>query len=288
MHPREVFETNLSVIERVIERVCRAARLDSADAEDFASCARLHLIENDYDVLRRYDGSAALATYLTVVVQRLLINVRNHELGRWRPSIEAQRMGAAGVLLERLVGRDRRPLAEVVPIVLAADRTLTAQDVASMAERLPERSQRPRPVDLGEVVERTVPSTEDAAMRIDEAERRYLAQRTETALRGALAAMSVEDRMILKMRFGSSMAISDIARILRLPQRPLYRRIESLLARLRAALAREGIGSREADELIGANDSSLDAGIADAGVDVENGDGGQSIDRAGSPMGGQP
>jgi len=283
MHPREVFETNLAMIERVIERVCRAARLAGADAEDFASCARLHLIENDYEVLRRHDRSASLATYLTVVLQRLLINQRNHELGRWRPSAEAQRMGEPGVLLERLVGRDRRPLAEVVPILIAVDCTLTPRDVVAMAERLPERARRPRAVDLGEVVESTVPSTEDASVRVDEAERRRLMDKAGKVLRGAIDAMQVEDRMILRMRFVSSMPISDIARILRLPQRPLYRRVESLLARLHEVLTREGIGSREAEELIGANESSVDAGIG-----VENEATGQSIETTGSAAERQP
>lgn len=283
MQPRDLFEMNLSMIERVIERVCRAARLAGADAEDFASSARLHLIENDYEVLRRHDHSASLATYLTVVVQRLLINLRNHELGRWRPSAEAQRMGEAGVLLERLVGRDRRPLAEVVPVILAADRTLTPRDVASMAERLPERAQRPRAVELDESVDATVPAAEDASARVDEAERRRLIEKAGCVLRDTVAALPVEDRMILRMRFVSCMAIADIARMLRLPQRPLYRRVESLLARLREALMREGIGAREADELIGANESSVDAGLG-----VETGATGQSIEITDSSMGRQP
>ena len=37
--------------------------------------------------------------------------------------------------------------------------------------------------------------------------------------------------MLIRFRFGSSMSIADISRILRLPQRPLYRRLEALLAR---------------------------------------------------------
>src|ERR1051325_6616465 len=262
MNPRKLFEENLPLIERVIAHVSRKGRLIGADAENFASSAHLALMQNDYAVLAQYDGRAALGTYLAVVLQRFLCDERNRQFGRWRPSAAARRMGDAGLLLEKLLQRDRRSLPEIAPIVTSSHRTLTAADVESMAARLPPREQRLRAVILDDVPDCALPSTDDAACRVDEDECRRLSALTACTLRTAMAAMTAEERVLLKMRFGSSMNISAIARMLRIPQRPLYRRIESLLARLRDALEAAGVDATAAAHLIGAAGSDLDLGLS--------------------------
>ena len=67
---------------------------------------------------------------------------------------------------------------------------------------------------------------------------------------------------MVRFRFGSGMSIADVSRMLRLPQRPLYRRIESLLGRLRAALLAAGLDAGALSELIGAAVSEMDFGLA--------------------------
>lgn len=266
MVPGELFETNLPLVERVIARVCNKAHLVGADAEDFASIARLHLIDNDYWVLRQHDGLSSLGAYLAVVIQRLLCDERNRSMGRWRASAEAKRMGDAGVLLETLLLRDRRSLAEVVPIVTGANRQLSASDIEAMAARLPERTPRPRAAALDATMEEALAAADDAAARVVEGDRARLAERASTAMRDALAALPAEDRMVIKLRFGSGMSIADVARILQLEARPLYRRIETLLAQLRRALGAAGIDRATAEELIGVTE--LDLGITDGKTDL--------------------
>jgi RNA polymerase sigma factor (sigma-70 family) len=261
MHPKELFEANLSLVERVIDRVCSRAHLVGADREDFASIARIHLIDNDYEVLRQHDGSCSLAGYLAVVLQRLLCDERNRTMGRWRASAEAKRMGEAGVLLETLLLRDHRALQEVVPLVTAADRRLSPRDVESMAARLPERMPRSRPSTIDPVLEATLVANDDAASRAIDSDRQRLAEQTGGVLRETMASFTGEERMIIKLRFGSAMSIADVARILQLPPRPLYRQIELLLERLRQALGAAGIDAASAAELIGSTE--LDLGIAD-------------------------
>src|SRR5690349_6000638 len=101
-----IFASQLDLIERVIRRVCVSRHLSAADADDFASHARLRLIENDYAILGQFQGRSSLATFLTVVVQRLFLDFRTSEWGKWRSSAEAVRSGSVAVLLERLVVRD--------------------------------------------------------------------------------------------------------------------------------------------------------------------------------------
>ena len=50
---------------------------------------------------------------------------------------------------------------------------------------------------------------------------------------------------MLRLRFVEGMQIADIARTLHLPVRPLYRRIERLLADLRKALAERGVRAKD-------------------------------------------
>jgi len=89
----ELFRANLALVERVIGVVCRRAGLRDADAEDFSSTVKLALIENDYAILRGYEGRAPLGAFLTVVVQRMLSREWMRLRGRWHPSAEAERRG---------------------------------------------------------------------------------------------------------------------------------------------------------------------------------------------------
>lgn len=265
MNAAELFESNLPLIDRVIAVVCRRARLAGADAEDFASAVRVALMEDDYAVVRKYGGRSSFEAYLAVVIQNFLSDQRVHALGRWHPSREAERLGEAGVLLETLLHRDRRPFEEILPAVLRADPSLTRKDVERMAERLPRRTARPRAVELED--DAPIPAREAADTRVLESERRRVTAATSRTIRETLAALPDEDAMILRFRFGSGMNISDISRMLRLPQRPLYRRLESLLARLRGALDAAGLDSRDVTGLLGQAeemDFGLDPGKNDS------------------------
>ncbi|HET8773303.1 MAG TPA: sigma-70 family RNA polymerase sigma factor [Thermoanaerobaculia bacterium] len=260
MNAAELFESSLALIERVTATVCRRGRLLGADAEDFASSVKVALMEDDYAILRKYGGRSSFEAYLAVVVQNLLTDQRTHALGRWRPSREAERLGEAGVLLETLLDRDRRPLQEALPIVQRLDPTLTAERAAAMAERFPRHAARPRAVELDESLPVAAPDAAD--VRVVDADRRKRSDATSHAIRHALAALPDEDAMILRFRFGSGMSIADISRMLRLPQRPLYRRLEALIARLRAALDAAGLDSRDVTDLIG-EAQDMDFGLAD-------------------------
>ena len=62
-----------------------------------------------------------------------------------------------------------------------------------------------------------------------------------TAAQSAMASMTAQDRVILRLRFACNASIASIARSLGVEQRPLYRRIEALLATLRRALEEAGV-----------------------------------------------
>lgn len=261
MDPGDVFRANLSLIDQVSSGVCRRARVYGADADDFASSFRLALMDRDYAILRQYQGRASLKAFLTIVADRMLLDLRTHEYGRWRPSAEATRLGRAALVLEELVCRDRRPLDEVFPHARAVDPALTREAAEAILARLPEHRTRPKPTDLETIPPDVILAADQTDARALEGDALRLSRQTSAVVREALATLPLEDRMLLRFRFASSMKISDISRMLRLPQRPLYRRLESLLGRLRSALAAASLDARELEELIGAQGGeSMDFG----------------------------
>jgi RNA polymerase sigma factor (sigma-70 family) len=251
MDPAELFRANASLIDRITDGVCRRARVTGADAEDFAGDVRLALMEGDFAILREFEGRASLAGYLSIVIERLMFDHRTRTLGRWMPSAIAKRLGDAAMLLEKLLQRDHRSLDEAVPFMRAAHPELVREELARIAAELPPRTSRPRAVPLDEVVADTVPASDSAEDRAMTHDAEKIAARASEVMRQELGSLPTEDRMIIRFRFGASMSIADISRVTRLPQRPLYRRIESLLARLRRALTAAAIDSASLAEIIG-------------------------------------
>jgi len=248
MEPREVLQSNLALIDAITQGVCRRARVHGPDAEDFASSVKLALVEDDYAILRRFEGRASLSTYLTIVVERMLADEYTRARGRWHSSAEALRLGAPAVLLESLVVRDRRPLEQALPLVQATDPAMTLQSAEALLARLPRRHPRPATTDLDDAPPVVAAQSSDALVLASEARR--MSERAADVIRDAMAAMQVEDRMLIRFHFGSSMSIATISRMLRLPQRPLYRRLESLLQKLRGALEAAGLDGATAEQII--------------------------------------
>lgn len=250
MHPEELLRQNLPLVERIVERVCRRANVVGADVEDFASIAKIALIENDYAILRGYEGRAPLAAFLAVIIQRLLADEWIRTLGRWRPSSQARRLGDAGVMIEKLVRREQRPVEAVLPIVRAVDPSMTRARIEEIAAQLPEQVRRPRAVELDDAVAEVAVAHDTADAGVLEGEARRVAARAATVVRSTMQSLDAEDRLILRFRFVDDLGIADIARMLQLPQRPLYRRIEALLTRLRGALTDAAIQGEDLPELL--------------------------------------
>ncbi len=268
MEAQALFGASLPLVERIARDLCRRSGIHGADAEDFAAAAKLALVEDDYAVLRTFEGRSSLATYLTVVLSRLLADQQMRTLGRFRPSAEAARMGPAAVRLEALLLRDGRSLDEALPFVRALDPALTRERAEALARSLPPRDPRPRVVaipdlDAGAAATPALAAPERADARAIAAEARRLATATSRVVRQALDSFPLEDRVILRLRFGSSASLADVSRMLRLPQRPLYRRVEALLARLRAALEAAGLDAGGVAELIGGAAGDMDFGLAE-------------------------
>lgn len=197
-------------------------------------------MEDDYAVIRAYQGRSSLQTYLVTVIAHFFQDWRNAQWGKWRPSTEARRLGALAVHLETLTVRDRLTLDEAYEVLKSKHgATESRLDVERLASRLPPRTARHF---VGQdALDRIVDAAARPERSVQDREASDVARAAETALSTALQSLRAEDRLILKLRFADGVRVSDIARVLNVDQKGLYRRIDRLLAQLRAELEDQGL-----------------------------------------------
>jgi RNA polymerase sigma factor for flagellar operon FliA len=246
-----IFLEQLESIEKIVSFISRKHGLVDADAEDFLSLVKTKLIENDYAVIRKFRGESSLSTFLAVVIAGIYRDYRVQRWGRWRPSAIARRLGHEAILLETLLFRDGYSTAETVEIMRTLHHSdLSEKDIRSIILKIPRRERlRPREVSVN------APDSESQRIQDTEVEDPVADNerlRLETALTQALNELASDDRALLTMKFWRDMTIADISRIAGLPQKQLYRRLEKLVALLKARLVRAGVSDEDVRDLIGA------------------------------------
>ena len=272
MTREQLFLSELALIERVIAWVCARRCLRGAEGEDFGSTVKLRLIENDYEILGRFEGRSSLKTYLTVVVHRLYLDYQRERFGKWRSSAEARRLGPVALRLEVLLYRDRLTFDEACG-VLRTDLGVAESREAlyALSLKLPVRN--PRRAVSGHDHEPSEPASGPSL--IDQAEREALARRTFPVLRRALRRLPARDQIILRLHVEAGLSLADVARSLGEAQKALYRKRDALLKRLRFDLEAEGIRDRDARKLL----STLDW---DSALATDEGASGSFLQEAGS------
>jgi RNA polymerase sigma factor (sigma-70 family) len=244
MTPADLFLAHLPHINKVVAYLCRKHHFQKEECEDFRSRVHVKLIDDDYGIIRKFQERSSLKTYLTTVISNEMKDFLNHLLGKWHSSAEAKRLGSVAVQLEKLL-RDGLSLDQAIRTLQTNHKVeLSAQELVDMAARLPDRVHRQPPV--GEEVLENHPSKDRTDSHAEEKEREAIRHKVLAALQEIREALPPEDQLILKMK-GGDFKIADIARILGLEQKPLYRRIERLFKDLREELERRGFGKKDLD-----------------------------------------
>jgi len=256
MEPEQVFVQNLDLINRIVAFVCRRNHLDLTEADEFASHVRFKLLEDDYAVLRKFEGRSSLSTYLTTVIRRLYFQYRVQLWGKWRPSAEAKRLGEKAITLERMLTRDDYTLGETIAILTTgAEPLYTRAEIEALYLLLPTRQPRPMLVADNAVPEVAAENAADDGVM--QQHRECIARAVAAAMDGAMQLMAAEDQIILKMRFWHAAKVPDIAAALHMDQKKLYKQIDKLIATLREAVERAGVRRDDVGDLLTHTDHNL-------------------------------
>lgn len=258
MTPKELYEANLALIDRAIGFACRRNHLSGPEAEDFRQSVHVKLIEDDYKVFRDLRDQRVLGTYLGLVVQRHLVDWRRRMWGTKRPSAVARGLGPAAVKLEALIRRDRLSVDKACEILLTNHHVdVSRAELERIASLLPLRQEPPHLVDDQALAEQPadVKRPEEDVLA---SELRELYQRLLAALDKARGELPADDRLLIEMCVLRGRTIAEAARFLGLRQKPLYRRLPQVLARLRKALEAEGFSWEQVSELLGISEVRWD------------------------------
>lgn len=256
MNPENTYLSHLASIERIAAFVARRGHLNAEESAEFVQIVRVRLFEDDYAIIRKFQGRSSFTTYLTTVIVRLFHQRRVEQWGRWRPSAEAKRLGDTAITLERLLTRDGYTLSEAVGALTTREGAgVTAAELDAVYVRLPPRHSRPVLVSDDGLTDAVAAEDEGDPFGARDRERaaRLMAQTVDTVL----ATFSPEDRVILQMRFWHGRKVADIARMLHLDSKKTYKRLEKLFAALRRALETEGFGRDDVDKLLDRGDQDL-------------------------------
>jgi RNA polymerase sigma factor for flagellar operon FliA len=251
LEARDLLTDNLDVIERAIRFAAHRHRLEPIDAEELGAVVKLRLVENDYAVLRAYEGRSSFRTFISMVVQRMALDYRIHEWGKWHASAEAKRLGEPAVELERILQRDGRTIDEALPLLQSKYEDVTRESLQQLAAKLPPRALRRRSIPLDDAAPETLAHPASADESLLAGDRRRASKEVSEMMSSALARFGEEDQLILQLRFEQGLTVAQIARVLRLDQKLTYRRIERMMREIRRQLERAGITARDVDDLIG-------------------------------------
>lgn len=257
MNPEKTYLQHLATIKRIAAFVARKYHLNADETAEFSQIVTVRLFENDYAIIRKFKGESQFSTYLTTVIVRLFQQCRVEQWGKWRPSAEAKRLGQVAITLERLISRDGFTFLEAVNVLtVRSDAPCTAAELEAIYVRLPPRN--PRPVMISDDgLPDAVAVESDADQRLESRDRARTARRMCEVLDAALEELEPEDRLILRMRFWHSRKVPDIARMLDIDQKKLYKRLEKLFTILRRALENAGVSRADMDKLLGGGDQEV-------------------------------
>ncbi len=258
---RRLFLDLLPFVERTVSAVARRNALSPWEADDLGSQVKLRLISDDYAIFRKFRGKSRLTTYLTTVIQNLFRDFRIQQWGKWRPSAAAKRLGDLGVQLEALLYRDHFSFGEAVEILRNRYQVEASDaELIEMASALRARTTRRFESDA---VLSSLEAPERGDQRVVDGEREAAQRRVRNALLRALATLSPENRLILKLRFTDGLTIRAIAATLDLDQRRIYTRVRGILRQVRERVVEQGVSCEEVLELLQWPACAIDGGLGE-------------------------
>ena len=251
MNPTSLIERNIKHIEETIRSIYIRHAMDDEEAEEFAAYVKYRLVEDDYKIIRKFKGISHIKTYLYTVINRIFLDEKRKQKGRWRPSKKAQNIGEPAVKLEELIYKYNHTFDEAYEVLKTNYKlTLDKNEAYEMALKL----KRKRAKDIKIEAEESLINIPSKGLRPDEAlHKKKLIEiqgQIETTVDAMRQKLSAEERLILKMRFGDNFKVSEIAKVLMRNRNDIDKSIKSILREFKEGILRKGININDVMDVI--------------------------------------
>ncbi|MBN1196921.1 MAG: hypothetical protein JXA62_05905 [Candidatus Aminicenantes bacterium] len=206
--------------------------------------------ENDYAVIRRFNHRAHFTTYLSALIARQAVERIRRLKGRDRSRERAEGLGRLGIrLFEKIVSQGIKVPDALREMMLENLPGITEQRLSQMADHILglHRMQPAVIISMSEMPDRPEPSGTTPESTALERERRERIAGAVSLLRRRL---SGTEWLLLRLRFPPDPQMparkaSEIASLLGISRKAVYRRLDRLLPCCRSILEKAGIESHE-------------------------------------------
>lgn len=255
--PEDTYLQHLPTIKRIAAFVAHRNHLNADESGEFTQEVCVRLWDDNYAIIRKFEGRSTFSTYLTTVIKRLYQQWRVELWGKWRPSAEARRLGDKAMALERLLTRDGYTFDEAVKeLTTPAGTPFRAAELEAIYLRLPLRTPRPMLVS-DEMTPEIAALDADADDRVEMHVRERCAREVSAAVDRLLESMDPENRLILQLRFWQALKVPEIAQRVGMDQKKLYKLLDRLFVMMRRALEEAGHGKAEIGKLLCRGDQDI-------------------------------
>jgi RNA polymerase sigma factor for flagellar operon FliA len=258
MTAERTYLESLQVIEQIASFEARRHHLSADELVEFTQVVRVRLLDDDYAIIRKFEGRSTFRTYLHTVIKHLFQEWRTGLWGKWRPSAEARRLGDKAIVLERYLTRDGYTFSEAVNILTTpASSQYTVCELEAIYVRLPVRNPRLTFVSDEVTPEGMIAVDAEADERVEMHDRERAARGVAEAVDRLIATMDPEDRAILQLRFWQALKAPEIAQRLHMDQKKVYKRLDKLFEAMRSALEADGITQSDVGEILSRGDQEI-------------------------------
>lgn len=243
-----LYQENLDRIQQIISYVASRMGFSREDAEDFRSEVHIRLMEKDFRVLRKFRGECKFSTFLVTVITNQARDFRIKKWGKWKTSVAARRLGTLATEIEILLYRDGVPLREAIEVLIGKGLAESAEEVESLAERIPPRNPR-RFSGESEAASRSAEGP-DPQNHLLLKERLQRLNEIYQLLRKEVKLLEPSDLLLVRLYFFEGFKISTLAEQFGIEQRRLYTQKERIRRRLARRLGLRGVSEDEVRELL--------------------------------------
>lgn len=249
MNLEELFLQSVEALPPILRVLGREKRLSLEEVEDLQSDIQVKLLEDDYRVLRQWDGRSKLKGYLVTVVSNIWHDRVRGEIGRVRVSAAARELGPPAPELEELLGRQGLTFEEAYQVIKPRFPDLSRNEAEEIVARIKPRQG--RCFENEDVVAQLQDPEPTGDKLLEQQENLVKKRKALDLMYQRLWELPEQDRILLVRAHASGVKFASIARSLGIDQGPLYRRNERLLKKLRTDLEEAGIRWEDLREVLG-------------------------------------